>query len=388
MRTPRFPTIFLHLLILWAIAVNAAPCSAQDADAFEAVREYLQESVENGSVAGGSVIVFHQGQTVFQTGFGFADLATKRPFQVDTPSLVASISKPLLATAFYRLVDAGKLDLTIPISLYLPEFRDRRLESGRLIQRPPTMTELMTHTSGLRSDYSKAGRIWFQDWTRNQSLEFVVAGVAENFEFVTEPGEKFAYSGIGTDVAARVGEVVSGEPRNQMLQTWLCKPLGMKHTFYRDERGLKKQKKEMPTRYFLDKQTGKLSVTPKRRLAKTNGYSSSGGTIISTAPDLLIWMVMLRNRGMHDGERVLRKKSHDRMFRPHDVGSAAMGGLFVRASNEDGKPTRFGHTGSSGTNLWIDFESDTIGIMLTQTKGTDIKEFRIELEQRITAALE
>jgi CubicO group peptidase (beta-lactamase class C family) len=380
----RTRAIFIRLLALCALALGSSPCLAQEVDAFESVRAYMQEAVNQGKVAGGAVIVYHGGKIVLETGFGFADVATKRPFKITTPALIASVSKPIMATAFYRLVDAGKLDLTIPITAYLPEFNDRKLETGVAITRAPTVTELITHTSGLRSDYAKYGRIWFQDWTRNQSLAYVVAEVAKDFSFVTEPGTSYAYSGIGTDVAARVSEVVSGEPRNQMLQTWVCEPLGMAHTFYRDAGGLKRQKTEMPTRYFIGKETGKLRVTTRRRIPNTNGYSSSGGTIISTAPDLLNWLLLLRNNGTHAGKQLLTEQSHNRMFRPNKVSDAAMGGLFIRAKGEDGKPVRFGHTGSSGTNIWIDFQTDTIGIMLTQTKGTDIKPFRIELERRIT----
>jgi hypothetical protein len=58
-------------------------------------------------------------------------------------------------------------------------------------------------------------------------------------------------------------------------------------------------------------------------------------------------------------------------------------GLFIRKKDQDGKVLVVGHSGSSGTNCWIDFENDIIGIMLTQTRGDDIRDFRVSLERQI-----
>ena len=103
--------------------------AARGTESFKAVQSYLDESVANATVAGGSVLVWHDGKIVFQTGFGFADVQSKTPFKINTPAIIASISKPLLGTTLYRMVDAGKLDVSIPITEYLPAFANRKLES-------------------------------------------------------------------------------------------------------------------------------------------------------------------------------------------------------------------------------------------------------------------
>lgn len=377
-----------RLLLLLILLIAAGCCPAQDTDKFEAVRSYLDESVKNGKVAGGSVLVAHRGKTIFQTGFGFTDQKTKTPFQVNTPVVIASISKPILGTTLYRLVDEGKLDVSAPITKYLPEFADRKLESGEALKRAPTLTELLTHTSGLRFDDAPDGRVWQQEWSRNQTLEFVVSKIARDFPFKAQPGVKFAYSGIGTEVAARVGEVVSGLSRNELLVTHLCKPLGMKETFYLDAAGLKQLGRSLPTRYYRSKKSGELLAGAQRVVPQTNRYSSSGGAIVSTAPDLLKWLLMIRNGGVHEGRLFLKPDTITRLLRQHELGNRARGGLAVRTKDAAGKPVVLGHTGSSGTDVWIDLKNDAIGIMLTQTRGTDISDFRIELERRITAALE
>ncbi|WP_149499363.1 serine hydrolase domain-containing protein [Roseiconus lacunae] len=371
-------------------AVNlclASLCVAETPPAFESVSAYLDQSVDDGVVAGGSLMVFHQGEIVYQTGFGYADIETKRPYLVDTPAVVASVSKPILGTLLHRLADQKIVELDAPIDRYIEEFKDCQLETGEPIKRAPTLTELLTHTSGLRNDEAPGGRVWYQPWATNQPLEFVVRRIATEFPFKRQPGTKLSYSGIGTEVAARVGEIVTDQPRNEMLLTHLCEPLGMTQTFYRDVVAVEKLKAPMPTRYYIGSKSGTLLVSRERLVPDKNRYSSSGGTIISTASDLLTWLLMIRNDGMHDGEEYLSDAICRRLLTEHEVGFAAKGGLFVRQRDESGKPTLFSHTGSSGTNVWFDVPSDTIGIMLTQTRGSDIRPFRIELQKRVTEAV-
>lgn len=372
-----------HFTPAFLLLIAVAPVAAKPD--FSGVRAYLDKSVADGTVAGGAVLVHHRGGVVLETGFGFADLKTKKPFLVDTPGVIASISKPLLATAMFRLVEAGKLDVTIPISRYLPEFKDLKLESGAPVSRAPTVIELFAHSSGLRNDESPGGRPWFASWARGQPLSFVVSKYAREFPFKARPGTRYAYSGIGTDVAARVGEVVSGKPRNELLVAEVCQPLSLMHTYYRDAERLK-QGNPMPTRYYRGR-NGRLLVSSKRTPPPPNTYSSSGGSIVSTAPDLLRWLLMIRNRGVHEGRPYLSPETIRRMLTGHSVGSNARGGFFIRRKGPRGQPATIGHTGSSGTNCWIDFETDTIGIMLTQTRGKDIKPFRIELEKKITRSV-
>jgi len=348
---------------------------------FSAVQNLLTQSVADDTVAGGSLVVIHRGKTVFETGFGFADVKTRRPFRVDTPCVIASISKPLLGTAVFHLAEAGKLEITIPISEYVPEFAELKLESGTPVARAPTMVELLTHTSGIRNDEAPGGRPWYASWTKGQPLSFVVTKYAREFPFKAQPGTRYAYSGIGTDVAARVAELAAGKPRNEMLLEKVCEPLGMTNTFFMDSKRTE-QADPMPTRYHRRKD-GKLAASSKRTFPAPNTYSSSGGSIISTSADLSRWLLMIRNGGMHAGKAYLAPETIKQMLSGQRVGKNAKGGFFIRKDGTGDRPDVIGHTGSSGTNCWIDFENDIIGIMLTQTRGKDIRPFRIELEKRV-----
>ena len=362
--------------------VSIAVASAQSAPDLSLVKIFLKEAVAKETVAGGSLLLIHQGKVVYGEGFGFTDIETKKPFRLDTPVIVASISKPLMGTAAFRLAERGKVHLQEPVSLSLPEFKTPTLESGKLLERAPTLQELFTHTAGLRTDDSPGGRPWFFRWIAGKSLEEAVGRFAKELPFKAPPGTRYAYSGVGTDIAARVLEVVSKKPRNELFLAEVAKPLGMMRTTFRDARGLE-MVGTMPSRYYRAKDGGLLK-SKKRKVPPTNTYSSSGGTIISTAPDLARWLQMFRNQGRHEGGEFLAPGTVVKMLSGQTKSRNAKGGLFIRKKNEEGKVLVWGHTGSSGTNCWIDGENDLIGIMLTQTRGRDIKPFRIQLEKLIT----
>lgn len=371
-RIGRFALVITFLVALSAVA-------ALD---FAPVDRLLEKTVSEGEVAGGSVLVLHRGNVVFEKGFGFADLESREPFKVETPVIVASISKPLLGTAAFRLSEKGAVDLTTPISKYIPEFKSATLKSGEALKRAPTTIELFTHTAGTRYSEAPGGRPWFASWTRGRPLAYVVKRYALEIPFAAQPGTRYAYSGIGTDIAARVLEVAAGQPRNQLLAAEVAKPLGMTRTFYRDAVNLKLVGR-MPTRYHRGKD-GRLVADKGRPIPPKNTYSSSGGSVISIAPDLAKWLLMISNQGRHEGHAFLAPETLAEMLTAAPHSRNARGGLFIRKKDDAGKTIVVGHTGSSGANCWIDFEHDLIGIMLTQTRGKDIRSFRITLEKLIT----
>lgn len=352
---------------------------------FESVEVFLDEAVEEGHVAGGALYFIQGDKVLLQKAFGFADIQTHRPFEIQTPCVVASISKPLMGTVAYRIAEQGKLDLELPIDHYLPAFANCKLSNGKPLERAPTVREFFTHRSGTRRDDDQAGRPWFAEWTKGQPLSFVVERYARDFPFKAQPGTKYGYSGIGIDIAARVMEVAAGKPRNQLLVEELCVPLGMQDTFYVDN--VRTQGYAMPTRYYIGSKSKKLFVSKHRAYPEPNTYSSSGGSIVSTVHDLAKWLVMIRDSGRHNGQQFLTPANVEAMLHSQGTKNTHCG-LFVRERDEDGTVTRVGHTGSSGTNCWIDFDSDTIGVMLTQTRGKDIKRFRLELERLLQACVE
>jgi len=368
--------------LFWCLLACTSAQEKVPAPDFRGVDQFIDKAVDAEKVAGGCVLVLHRGKVVYQRGFGYADIATEKPFTIGTPAIVASISKPMLGTAAFRLQEQGRLDLSASITNQLPAFAASKLESGERIPRGPTCIELFTHTGGLRGDSAPGGRPWFATWIRGKTLEQAVDRFAAEVPFKAAPGSRYAYSGIGTDIAARVLEVATDKPRNYLFVETLAKPLGMTNTWYRDATAIERLP-PMPTRYRVDKARG-LVVYKGRPVAETDTYSSSGGTVVSTAPDLSRWLLMIRNKGQHEGRAFLKPETVATMLSAGPRGNNARGGFFRRRTDQQGRALVIGHTGSSGTNCWIDFEKDVIGIMLTQTAGRDIRAFRIDLEKRIS----
>ena len=113
----------------------------------DALRALLAKGVNDGDLAGGSLILVRRHETIFREGAGFADWRAKRPYDVELPCRIASISKSFVASLVARLVEAGKLDFEEPIDRWIPEFKDVRLASGRRSPRVPLVRECLAHTA-------------------------------------------------------------------------------------------------------------------------------------------------------------------------------------------------------------------------------------------------
>ena len=96
---------------------------------------------------------------------------------------------------------------------------------------------------------------------------------------------------------------------------------------------------------------------------------------------------MIRNHGKHQGKAYLSETTISTMLSHLPKGRHTSCGFFARKKSDSGTLQVIGHSGSSGTECWIDFENDIIGILLTQTKATDIKKFRSAARDRVTGLL-
>ena len=106
-----------------------------------------------------------------------------------------------------------------------------------------------------------------------EAVDDGVRAYAEKFPLNAPPGNLYAYSGIGTDVAARAAAVASGSSRNELLLETVCRPLGISHTYCGNTAGRSEQV-TMPERYFRDRQSGKLRLSTKRRQVPADEYTA------------------------------------------------------------------------------------------------------------------
>ncbi len=349
----------LSLIALLVIASQLLSSPAVARENALSLQRFLDESVEKGAIAGGVALLQKDGEMLFAHAFGYADVEAQKPFQLDTPVVVASISKPMLATVAFRLQDKQLLQLSDRVSQWITAFEP--VDRGMLVQ------QLITHTSGLPADRSLSARPWLSEWTAGLSLAQVVAAYPHRHPPGAGAGTRFAYSGLGTDVLARCLEVASSKNRNALLKRELSSPLGLRATGYRSRENAITSR--LATAYEKGA-NGSLIVRRARRLVPDAEYSSSGGGVISTAPDLVIWLQALL--GWRD-EEFLSPEARATFFSKAQRSKTTMGGMFVRDVDRDGRPQIVGHTGSSGGDCWIDLQHGVIGVFLTQTKRQDIE---------------
>lgn len=307
-----------------AAAVPASSAARSTADLEPApidrfVRDYLEQTRLPGAV-----VAVTRGDRVVHTA-GYGHTASGQAMTERTRLPVASLSKSMTALAVMQLVEAAKVDLDQPVHRYLPEFTmaDRRSQEI-------TVRQILTQTSGMADSA-------YPDLTRAQphTLKEAIAAMREA-HLATAPGTRHRYHNPNYFVAARLVEVVSGQPFTDYLSAKLFKPLRMTHTASVDTTT------EMPDRargYVRAYGTTFSRAHPRWFTAGSHG-------VVTNADDLSQWLIAQNNQGVSaDGRRIATARTieltHTPPKAPKDT-DYAMG--WMRNQHSDG-PGEIQHTG-------------------------------------------
>lgn len=353
--------------ILLALAAAVLARAAE----IPAVTAAMKPFVESGEVAGVVTLVTDAEKTIHLSATGMADLESARTMRTNDLFWIASMTKPVTATAVMMLQDEGKLSVDDPVAKHLPEFAALKDEKGEAAS--ITIRQCLIHSSGLaEAGPAEAGMVTLADLTR------VVAAKPLQFK----PGSQWRYCQSGINTAARIVEVVSGETFPAFLDKRLFGPLGMKDTtFYPTADQLSR----IATSYSKA-DGGKLTPTSLqflfgKPLSDTNRYPRANGGLFSTADDYAIFCRMILNQGELAGKRYVSPESVKLMttvqsgnlqtgFTP---GCAwGLGWCVVRDPQGVSaalSPGTFGHGGMFGTQAWIDPVMKRAHILLIQRAG-------------------
>ena len=330
----------------------------------EILREPFRRGIENKFIPGGALLVIHRGEAVFREAFGVADLDTKKPFTVDAPCRIASVTKPHTATLMAMLVDQGKLAWDDPVDKYLPQFAKLTVKGKGPASRPPKIRELLSHTAGFPgNDERRAEGPGFRtDGTLAQAVDDVGrAGL------VAEPGTVWAYTGLGYMVAGRVAEVVTGKEFGALMRERLFNPIGATTAIF-SSAASEELKSRLPTMY--ERSAGRFTkVDRAARGGEANvTFPTPGGGLISTLDDVGRVLLLHRNRGVVDGKRLVSPEALQSLYqRQPATGRPGYGlGFNTMRTDANGVADRVGHIGASGTFVVIDFKADLLVVMLTQ----------------------
>jgi CubicO group peptidase (beta-lactamase class C family) len=321
------------------------------ASRLEAIDRVVQRGISAGGYPGASVVVGRKGAAVWQRGFGKLSWTAVSPL-VDADRTiydVASLSKVVGTTAAIMILfDEKKVDLDAPVLRYLPAF------SGGMKDKV-TVRDLLTHRSGL-----PAGRdLWRRAHSPQEAREMVLETPLEY-----APGTAFVYSDLGADVLGMIAEAVTGEPLDQYLTRRVFAPLGMHDTWYRPPDSV---------RYRV----APTEVTPPRgyplqgEVHDENAYALGGvaghAGLFSTAADLSIFAQMMLNGGTYDGVNIMSDSTVS-LFTRRTAGHRALGWDTADGDAGSGQyltERAYGHTGFTGTSMWIDPDREMFVVLLT-----------------------
>jgi CubicO group peptidase (beta-lactamase class C family) len=362
-----------RLLVMSAACASLAlalPVRAADppADAPKGPAAALQPFVDRGVLAGAVTLAATKDAVLSLEAVGYADVAGKVPMRTDALFWIASQSKSMTAAALMMLVDEGKVNVEDPVEKYLPEFKGQLLAAGkeesggpRPPARPVTVRDLLTHTSGL--PFSSPAE---QPTLDGLPLRDAVLSYAK-LQLLTEPGARYRYSNAGINTAARILEVVSGEPYEAFMQKRLFDPLGMKDTtFWPDEgqaKRLAKAYKPNTTKDGLEETT--ISQLRYPLTDRARRFPMPAGGLFSTAQDVGRFCRMILAGGELDGKRYLSEAAL-RQMTTRQTPAAIKDSYGFGWSAGDGW---CGHGGALATNMTVDTKRGLITVFLVQHAG-------------------
>jgi CubicO group peptidase (beta-lactamase class C family) len=341
----------------FGIAVPGRP--HLDLVALRGVRRLLEQRAIEGAFPGGVLLVGHRGAVRFVGAVGRYGEDDRRPVADSTVYDLASLTKVIgLTTACMLLAADGKLDLDRPVADYVPAF----VGPGR---GAITVRHLLTHTSGLPA--------WVPLHLSTDSPEAALRRVlTEPLE--SRPGERYAYSDLGAIVLTQVVEAVAGEPLDRFLQRRVFQPLAMRHTRYRPP----SQWREWIAPTERDPWRGRVlrGEVHDENAAHLGGVSGHAG-LFSSAPDLArfsLWLLdAWHGRLPADAEPYLPPELVRDFTRVHPGPEGSTRALGWDTPSPEGtgsaghrlSPSSFGHTGFTGTSIWMDPERELFIILLT-----------------------
>lgn len=346
----------LSALVIAFAPSDGLPARPAASVGMSAIRlETIDRIVKRGLTAGGypgaSVVVGRRGYSVFEKGYGRLGWGTDSPAVVPDESIydLASLTKVVgTATAAMILWDEGRLDLDAPVSKYVPAFSGGAKDEV-------TIRHLLTHTSGL-----PAGR----DLRRLATSPWDARTIVMSTTLACRPGACQIYSDLGADVLGFAVEAIAGQGLDAFLEERVFTPLGMNDTHFRPDMALRER--IAPTEVSSPRGYPLRGEVHDENAWALGGVAGHAG-LFSTAADLSLFAQMMLNRGTYNGIRVVSDSAVER-FTKRVSGTRALG---WDTSDGDGTagmhmgPRAYGHTGFTGTSLWIDPDRDLFVILLT-----------------------
>jgi uncharacterized protein YbbC (DUF1343 family)/CubicO group peptidase (beta-lactamase class C family) len=339
-----------RFLVMGTIVLLVGTAAAKDKD-FSNIDSAIQDAIAKKQIPGAVVLIGHDGEVVYHKAYGNRALEpVAEPMTEDTIFDIASLTKIVATTtSVMKLVQEGKIKLNDPVSRYVPEF-------GLFDKQDITVRHLLTHYSGMAPDLDLR-----KPWQgKDTAFRMIVSEKP-----ALPPGSRFVYSDINFEMLGFVVERVTGMPLNEYAAKEVFEPLGMKETGYLPNTEL--LPRIAPTQYD-DNHVMLRGVVHDPTARRMGGVAGHAG-VFSTAADL----ARFAQNMLSDDPKVLTQAAIEKMTTPQQPPtSPEVRGFgwdidtpFASNRGELLPVGSFGHTGFTGTSLWIDPYTKTYIILLT-----------------------
>lgn len=360
----------LHACALFAGAVSAL---AQTFSAGPALDDVINQAVREERIPGAVLLVGHKGSTLYAKAYGRRALEpVSEPMTIDTIFDCASLTKVVATTSgLMKLFEQGKLRLNDRVTEYLPEFQGGKSEI--------TVRNLMTHFSGLRPDLDLEPAWSGYETGIHRALIDAPAG---------PPGVRFVYSDINFILLGEIVRRLSGESLPSYVRDVVFFPLGMRDTMFNPPPALRPR--IAPTELLAKEHLLLRGVVHDPTSRNMGGVAGHAG-LFSTASDLARFCQLLLNKGTVDGIHIFSPLTVEKFVTPQsppdqpilrglgwDIDSPFSGNrgeLFPIGS--------YGHTGFTGTSLWIDPASNTYVVLLANAVHPHLRPAITSLRGRV-----
>jgi CubicO group peptidase (beta-lactamase class C family) len=392
-------------LALAAIAVFAPPALSREAwpksppaaeglsaERLRRVDAFIDATIDSGQYLGAVTLIARHGKVVSWKAHGRRDVSAMEPLEPDAIFRIYSMTKPIASVAALMLMEQGRFQLDDPVSNYLPEFAELRVFSGgtvdapelRAAQRPITIRHLLIHAAGFTSGETTPPEVLQlidrAGLDRAPDLQSYARALS-SVPLSADPGARFSYDGVNTNVLCRLIEVWSGQAFDRYLQERIFAPLRMKDTGFTVPVSQRHRLAQMTSTDAAGQLIPARSYEGIEPGVALNPYPSGAGGLYSTAADYLRFAQMLLNGGELDGTSLLSRKTVQLMmtnqlgnldppqleFRPGEgFGLGGFVGVDPARRARLGSVGDFGWSGAASTYFTVDRREGLIAMLMVQ----------------------